>query len=76
MVESVDLDDLRVLAEPHKGTRGGPSDRPAAPETGRRRILDLSHPIHDGLITYPGLPGPELRPYLTREQSRTFPVRA
>jgi arylformamidase len=70
MVESVELDGLRVFAEPHKGTRGGPSDRPAAPETGRRRIVDLSHPIHDGLITYPGLPGPELRPYLTREQSR------
>jgi kynurenine formamidase len=70
MVESVELHDLRVFAEAHKGTRGGPSDRPAAPENGRRRIVDLSHPIHDGLITYPGLPGPELRPYLTREQSR------
>ncbi|HEY2281822.1 MAG TPA: cyclase family protein [Streptosporangiaceae bacterium] len=70
MVESVELHGLRVFAEPHKGTRGGPSDRPVAPDTGRRRIVDLSHPIYDGLITYPGLPGPELAPYLTREQSR------
>ena len=35
MVESVEVHELRVLAEPHKGTRGGPSDRPAAPEPGR-----------------------------------------
>jgi arylformamidase len=70
MVGSAQVHDLGVFAEPHKGTRGGPSDRPGAPETGRGRIVDLSHPIRDGLITYPGLPGPELRPYLTREQSR------
>jgi hypothetical protein len=70
MVGSAQVHDLGVFAEPPKGTRGGPSDRPGAPETGRGRIVDLSHPIRDGLITYPGLPGPELRPYLTREQSR------
>ena len=37
----------------------------------RGRIVDLSHPIHDGLITYPGLPAPEIRPHLTRAQSRS-----
>jgi kynurenine formamidase len=68
--EGFRIDGLRVFAEPHKGTWGGPSDRPAAPQTGHRRIVDLSHPIRDGLITCPGSPGPELRPYLTREQSR------
>ncbi|MFZ0190185.1 MAG: cyclase family protein [Streptosporangiaceae bacterium] len=71
MVESVELRNLSVFAEPHKGTRGGPSDRPA-PGFLRGRIVDLSHPIHDGLITYPGLPAPEIRPHLTRVQSRSI----
>jgi arylformamidase len=69
MVESVELHSLSVFAEPHKGTRGGPSDRPA-PGSLRGRVVDLSHPIHHGLITYPGLPAPEIRPHLTRAQSR------
>ena len=71
MVEAVELRNLSVFAEPHKGTRGGPSDRPA-PGSLRGRIVDLSHPIHDGLITYPGLPAPEIRPHLTRAQSRSI----
>ena len=70
MVGSVELRNVSVFAEPHMGTRGGPADRPGGPETGRVRIVDLSHPIRDGLITYPGLPAPVIRPYLTREQSR------
>ena len=73
MVERVELAQLSVFAEPHKGTRGGPSDRTAAAPAagpGRARIVDLSHPIRHGLITYPGLPAPEIRPQLTREQSR------
>jgi len=70
MTERVELANLSVLAEAHKGTRGGPSDRQAVPDASPRRIVDLSHPIRDGLITFPGLPGPEIRPYLTREQSR------
>jgi arylformamidase len=73
MTERVELANLSVLAEAHKGTRGGPSDRqagqPAGP--GRRRIVDLSHPIRHGLVTFPGLPAPEMRPYLTRERSRS-----
>jgi kynurenine formamidase len=70
MVGSVELRNFSVFAEPHKGTRGGPADRPAAGEAGPGRIVDLSHPITDGLITYPGLPGPEIGPFLTRAQSR------
>jgi kynurenine formamidase len=38
-----------------------------APE---RRIVDLSHPIRAGLVTYPGLPAPTIEPYLTRADSR------
>jgi kynurenine formamidase len=37
----------------------------------RRRIVDLSHRIRAGLITYPGLPAPEIEPHLTREASRS-----
>src|ERR1700744_5578978 len=70
MVESVELDHLSVFTEPHKGTRGGPSDWAAAAPAGPPRIVDLSHPITPGVVTHPGLPGPEIRPYLTREQSR------
>jgi kynurenine formamidase len=33
-------------------------------------IVDLSHPISDGLVTYPGLPGPVITDHLTREASR------
>lgn len=35
-----------------------------------RELLDLSHPIADGTITYPGLPGPVITDHLTREASR------
>lgn len=36
---------------------------------GRHRI-DLSHVVHDGLVTYPGLPAPVICDFLSREQSR------
>jgi arylformamidase len=35
-----------------------------------RRIVDLSHRIRAGLITYPGLPAPAITSHLTRRQSR------
>ncbi len=72
MTERVELANLSVLAEPHKGTRGGPGDRQAVRDAGPRRIVDLSHPIRHGLVTYPGLPAPEMRAYLTRERSRSL----
>jgi len=34
------------------------------------RLIDLSHVIRAGLITYPGLPAPIIRPHLTREESQ------
>jgi kynurenine formamidase len=33
-------------------------------------LVDLSHPIRAGLVTYPGLPAPTITPHLTREASR------
>jgi kynurenine formamidase len=32
--------------------------------------IDLSHPITDGMVTYPGLPGPEITEHLSRDASR------
>ena len=34
-----------------------------------KRIVDLSHVIEDGMTTYPGLPGPQICDYWTREGS-------
>ncbi len=35
------------------------------------RIVDLSHTIIDGQVTYPGLPSPKISPHLAREESRS-----
>jgi len=35
----------------------------------QRRLVDLSHPIVDGMVTYPGLPAPRLRTHTSREDS-------
>lgn len=35
-----------------------------------RRVVELSHVITAGMVTYPGLPGPEITDHLTREASR------
>jgi arylformamidase len=34
-------------------------------------LMDLSHVVEDGMITYPGLPGPIISDYLSREDSRS-----
>lgn len=36
------------------------------------KLIDLSHSVFDGLITYKGLPAPIICDYLSREQSRSF----
>jgi arylformamidase len=35
-----------------------------------RRLVDLTHVVEDGMVTYPGLPGPQVGVHLTREASR------
>ena len=42
------------------------TDRPAP----RPRLVDLSHAVEAGMITYPGLPTPSIQPFLDREASR------
>lgn len=69
LTDRVEVTGLRVVEEPRRGTRGGPSaGRPAA--RSGSRFVELSHVITAGMITYPGLPGPEITPHLTREASR------
>jgi kynurenine formamidase len=34
------------------------------------RLVDLSHPIEHGMVTYPGIPGPVISDFLGREASR------
>ncbi|HYG69699.1 MAG TPA: cyclase family protein, partial [Anaeromyxobacteraceae bacterium] len=64
MVGDVRISAKHVFREAHKGSRGVEA-RPAA-----RRVVELSHPIRHGMVTYPGLPGPEITDHLTRESSR------
>jgi arylformamidase len=67
MVGDVRIRNRRILEESHKrGLEAAPSGDAAA---GPRRLVDLSHPIVEGMTTYPGLPIPEIRPHLTREAS-------
>src|SRR5579872_3599633 len=37
-----------------------------------RRLIDLSHTVEHGLITYKGLPAPVITDHLTREESRKY----
>lgn len=66
LVGSVTLTRFSVVEEQHRGSRG----MDAAPAAAARRVVDLSHVISEGLITYPGLPAPTFTPHLTREASR------
>jgi arylformamidase len=67
LVDTVDIRGLRIVEEPHRGSRGVDAAGPAAAAT---RVIDLSHPIRAGLVTYPGLPAPVITAHLTREDSR------
>ena len=70
MTDSVDLSNVHIFAEPHKGTRGGPSDHRLGQATTAGRLVELSHLIRAGMTTYPGLPGPAITAHLTRQASR------
>lgn len=85
LVGSVELSNLEIVEEAHKGSRGvgggvagdanergaEASAAPGDPQrTQRGRLVDLSHVISEGLVTYPGIPAPVITPHLTREASR------
>jgi arylformamidase len=70
MTDKAELSNVEIVAEPHKGTRPGPSVRTASGGVATGQLVELSHVIRAGMITFPGLPGPQINPYMTREASR------
>jgi arylformamidase len=64
LVGEVRILNKRIISEPHKrqsiNASGGPGE-----------LIDLSHTIRDGLVTYKGLPAPVICDYLSREESRS-----
>ncbi|NGN64839.1 cyclase family protein [Streptomyces sp. A7024] len=67
MVGDVSISNKRMLREPHKGGRGV-----AVAAPGPRRLVELSHVVREGMITYPGLPGPTISDHLSREASKAM----
>jgi arylformamidase len=67
LVGSVRLTNLKIVAEQHRGSRGVE----VVPLADAGRLVELSHVIREGLVTYPGLPVPVITPHLTREDSRS-----
>jgi arylformamidase len=67
LVDNLEITNLKIVEEPHKGSRGVPTSERSA----SGRVIDLSHTIRAGLVTYPGLPAPTVTPFLTRDDSRS-----
>jgi kynurenine formamidase len=63
MVGEVRILNKSIISEKHK--RRPINQQPASPA-----LIDLSHTIEHGLVTYKGLPAPIICDYLSREQSR------
>jgi len=55
----------KIISETHKRN-------PDNAKTGTDLLIDLSHTIENGLITYKGLPAPVICDYLSREDSKKF----
>jgi kynurenine formamidase len=62
MVGAVRILNKRIIAERHKRAPIGAEHNV--------RLIDLSHTIENGLVTYKGLPAPIICDYLSREASR------
>ena len=68
MVGEVRILNKRIIAERHKRAPA-PAEAESEGADGRR-LIDLSHTIEHGTITYKGLPAPLICDYLSREASR------
>jgi arylformamidase len=64
MVGKVRILNKKIITEPHKR-------QPVNAQVGPEELVDLSHTIRHGLVTYKGLPAPIICDYLSREESRS-----
>ena len=72
MAGEVVLREVTIVEAAHTGTRGGPSSPARAASADQpRRLVELNHVITEGMVTYPGLPAPQITPFLTRADSRS-----
>jgi kynurenine formamidase len=67
MVGKVDILNKQIIEEQHKRA-SKPADTTLA--QAERSLIDLSHTIENGMITYKGLPGPIICDYISHVQSR------
>ncbi len=67
MVGEVRITSRTFLTEPHR-RRSTPD---AGAVHGSPRLIELSHVIRDGLVTYPGLPAPVITDHLSFADSRS-----
>lgn len=73
MTDAVELANVRIFAEPHKGTRGGPSDRAGAPpRDSGDALVELNHLPQEG-GTYLEAPNGDL-PALTLPRTVDLPA--
>lgn len=69
MVGRVLIKNKTIISEPHKRS-SAPASRKSLNSSNAATLIDLSHTIEDGMITYKGLPAPLICDHLSREQSR------
>lgn len=72
MVGEVVFERFEIVEEQHKGSRGvsvpviASNDSPV-------RLVDLSHTLREGLVTFPGVPAPSLAAHLRRGEGSYAP---
>jgi arylformamidase len=67
------IDGIAEIRVTNKQILGKPGDVQGAPaKEARATLVDLSHVIENGLITYKGLPAPVICDFLSRHDSRKF----
>jgi arylformamidase len=69
MVGEVRVLNKRIVEEQHRRSAARSVDVGGLPAS---TYVDLSHTVHDGLITYKGIPAPVICDFLSREDSRKF----
>ncbi|MFT4123059.1 MAG: cyclase family protein [Microbacteriaceae bacterium] len=72
LVGQVDFERLTIVEEAHRGSRGV-TETPALAPASESRLVDLSHTIREGLVTYPGVPAPSIAPHLRRGEGSYAP---